>query len=627
MPTLQIDIVAKLASFQDSLEKIGRQSEQMANRLSSAFGAVRSSVAALGAGLSVGAFAGIIKGAIDAADELDDLSQKVGISVERLSELKFLLDVEGVSTDQLQQGVKALSDALVKANDATSKEAQLLKTLGVNARDPYEALRQLADAFAALPDSAEKTTVAADLLGKAGLALIPALNGGSKAIDAAAESARKLGLTLSAETAAKAAEFNDNMKKLSLSAGALGIALSGRVVGGLAEFTRGIVKAKEEGQAINKIMNDVLGTILELNAKLPIVGGAFAAIRDRNAQRLAEEQDSIRRRTATGTISGGFVGPPVPADLQDRLRAFYASQNKPTGPRQLSIEEIIANSRLLRLRREEDELEEADKEAAQAEKDRLQSAFEAAQERARLEDEQIAKLAELAARNRELGQTYIDLIDPVAKYRRQLEEIDKLERLAPSEGGLTSSQAELARERVLENVRKLATETDKAKSAAEELGLTFASAFEDAIVAGKKFSDVLKGLGQDIARILIRRSITEPLANEIGEILKPKGGGKNPLSSLFDIGKSLFGFANGGSFTVGGSGGIDSQVVAFRATPGERVDVRTPGQQSGGTVVNNYNYFVDVDAAVRQQIAQATPAIVSQAVAQVADLRRRGVPV
>jgi hypothetical protein len=43
--------------------------------------------------------------------------------------------------------------------------------------------------------------------------------------------------------------------------------------------------------------------------------------------------------------------------------------------------------------------------------------------------------------------------------------------------------------------------------------MTFSSAFEDAIVGGKKLSDVLKGLHQDIIRIAVRKSITEPLAN------------------------------------------------------------------------------------------------------------------
>lgn len=39
-----------------------------------------------------------------------------------------------------------------------------------------------------------------------------------------------------------------------------------------------------------------------------------------------------------------------------------------------------------------------------------------------------------------------------------------------------------------------------------------------------------------------------------------------------------FGFQNGGQFTVGGAGGPDSQLVQFKATPGEVVDVKTPGQ-------------------------------------------------
>ena len=61
MPTLQIDIAARLASFQDSLDKIGRQGEQMANRLNKAFGVVKGSLAAVGVSLSVGAFAGPVQ--------------------------------------------------------------------------------------------------------------------------------------------------------------------------------------------------------------------------------------------------------------------------------------------------------------------------------------------------------------------------------------------------------------------------------------------------------------------------------------------------------------------------------------------------------------------------------------
>lgn len=48
----------------------------------------------------------------------------------------------------------------------------------------------------------------------------------------------------------------------------------------------------------------------------------------------------------------------------------------------------------------------------------------------------------------------------------------------------------------------------------------------------------------------------------------------------YEDGVAIRGFATGGDFTVGGSGGTDSQMVRFRATPGERVSIRTP-QQAG----------------------------------------------
>jgi TP901 family phage tail tape measure protein len=77
-------------------------------------------------------------------------------------------------------------------------------------------------------------------------------------------------------------------------------------------------------------------------------------------------------------------------------------------------------------------------------------------------------------------------------------------------------------------------------------------------------------------------------------------GGGGWLSSLVRVGAAIFtggkseagataaatfeagdtgipGFKTGGSFTVGGSGGQDSQLIKFWATPGEMVDVRRPG--------------------------------------------------
>jgi hypothetical protein len=129
--------------------------------------------------------------------------------------------------------------------------------------------------------------------------------------------------------------------------------------------------------------------------------------------------------------------------------------------------------------------------------------------------------------------------------------------------------------------------TDAAKrldAVGKQLGLTFSSAFEDAIVSAKSFGDVVSGVLTDIARLIVRSSITEPFAEGFTSLLKGTGTGvaKDGITGWI---KGLFGFANGGSFTVGGSGGIDSQVVAFRATPGESVMVSNGGGMGGGVAV------------------------------------------
>ncbi len=59
--------------------------------------------------------------------------------------------------------------------------------------------------------------------------------------------------------------------------------------------------------------------------------------------------------------------------------------------------------------------------------------------------------------------------------------------------------------------------------------------------------------------------------------------GIQAASNVSRIMSTAPGFMTGGSFMVGGSGGADSQMVAFRASPGERVSINTPTQVRKGT--------------------------------------------
>jgi len=71
------------------------------------------------------------------------------------------------------------------------------------------------------------------------------------------------------------------------------------------------------------------------------------------------------------------------------------------------------------------------------------------------------------------------------------------------------------------------------------------------------------------------RSIFDQIKNAIPNI-------GSSVSGFFGNVRGLLGFQHGGAFTVPGVGGPDSQLIAFRATPGEHVSIKTPEQQSRG---------------------------------------------
>jgi tape measure domain-containing protein len=113
----------------------------------------------------------------------------------------------------------------------------------------------------------------------------------------------------------------------------------------------------------------------------------------------------------------------------------------------------------------------------------------------------------------------------------------------------------LARE--MENYRLRNQELQSSQSIVKDLGLTFTSAFEDAVVAGNKLSDVLQSLLQDILKLVTRQLITNPLMGAIGgalqNILPASMGGYSPLPDFVPAYAGATASANGNVMTPNGA--------------------------------------------------------------------------
>lgn len=88
---------------------------------------------------------------------------------------------------------------------------------------------------------------------------------------------------------------------------------------------------------------------------------------------------------------------------------------------------------------------------------------------------------------------------------------------------------------------------------ARDLGLTFTSAFEDAVVAGGKLSDVLRGLEQDLIRLAMRQFVTKPLLGAVESALPSLLGGLGGGTLQATTGdlRNMGSFAAGGMHTGG----------------------------------------------------------------------------
>ena len=284
-------------SIRGNLAKLGDESSR-----------VKGLLAGLGMSLSVAGFAAMIKSAIDSADHLNKLSQKIGISVEALSTLRFAAQLSDVSLETLQKGIKGLSQNITEANTGIGDGAQVFEALGISVRNADGSMKsteavllQVADVFANLEDGAVKTALAVKLFGKSGMDMIPFLNQGAAGINQLTTEAERLGLKLTTETARSAEAFNDNLTALKASSSSLGIALARDFLPELTNITNAMREAANEAGTLKALWVGLGGV-----GNLVFNGTEIKRARDEVA-RIQELVDSTRKKVDTGKAPVPFM--------------------------------------------------------------------------------------------------------------------------------------------------------------------------------------------------------------------------------------------------------------------------------------------------------------------------------
>ncbi|MDH4201498.1 MAG: phage tail tape measure protein [Phycisphaerae bacterium] len=173
---------------------------------------------AIGAGLLT-PLIGSAKAFSKMGDEVAKMSKRTGLSVETLSELKFVASQTGTEFATLENGVRKMQRSIYDAGRGLSTAVDALADLGLTYKDleglsPEEQFKLLADRISKIKDPTKKAAIAMSLFGRTGTNLLPMFEQGAAGINALQEEARRLGLTMRSEDAKAAEDFTDAMDKL-----------------------------------------------------------------------------------------------------------------------------------------------------------------------------------------------------------------------------------------------------------------------------------------------------------------------------------------------------------------------------------------------------------------------------
>lgn len=237
--------------------------------LESTVGTLKKALGVLGVGFTVQQFGGWIKGAVDAADALNDLSQRTGVAVEDLDALSLVAEQNGTTIDAVSGSISKLAKAMGDAAGGSASAQSTLRQFGIGIDEirsgsitATEALARIAERIASMPDGLQKAAAAQRIFGKSASEIIPFLNAGGDAIRESRQQLESYGALLTGESAKAADDFNDQMALLSKLSDAAAIEIGKSLLPAVNEFIAALLDfVRVSGGVQNALANlpDVLG--------------------------------------------------------------------------------------------------------------------------------------------------------------------------------------------------------------------------------------------------------------------------------------------------------------------------------------------------------------------------------
>ena len=235
--TIVIDNTKANKNIDETTEK----AEKSGSKVGSAFSTIAKGAAAVGTAVVAGAAAvggaayKMAKDTAASADEVDKMSQKLGMSRAAYQEWDYVLSQSGVEITSMSTGLKTLTNKIDDAKNGSSSASAMFSKLGISMSDlnnmsREEAFDAVIKGMQGMTDSTERAALANDLFGKSGQELTALFNQTAESTEELKNKAHELGMVMSDETIDSGVKFTDTMDTIKRSLGGLMNSLGGTVL-------------------------------------------------------------------------------------------------------------------------------------------------------------------------------------------------------------------------------------------------------------------------------------------------------------------------------------------------------------------------------------------------------------
>lgn len=266
-----------------------------------AAGAIAAGTAAVAGGVAIAGKA-MISMAGDVSktgDEIDKMSQKIGISAQAYQEWAYVFERSGADVNNLQTGMKTLSSVIADAAAGSEGAAAKLSAVGISieeigALSQEDQLALVISRLQEMEGGAERTAAASDLLGRSATDMAAVLNMTAEDTQALIDETHEYGMLMSDEAVAASAAYQDSLTKMQHTMDGLKNGLATALLPGLIEVVDGITEVAngsvELGDAIDHGIEAMLDTI---DKKLPEVLARGVQIITKIAEGIAKNAPKV----------------------------------------------------------------------------------------------------------------------------------------------------------------------------------------------------------------------------------------------------------------------------------------------------------------------------------------------